>query len=118
MTEAEWLAGTDPGPMLAFLGDKASERKLRLLAVACCRRVWPQLTGPFWREAVERSERFADRQAGPEGLATPRGWPTRGKPLRLCKQFRLNALWGRVEGFAGLVQNWPFLGNSCTFRVN
>jgi hypothetical protein len=70
VTEAEWLAGTDPGPMLAFLGDKASERKLRLLAVACCRRVWPQLTGPFWREAVERSERFADRQAGPEGLAT------------------------------------------------
>jgi hypothetical protein len=23
MTEAEWLACTDPGPMLAFLADKA-----------------------------------------------------------------------------------------------
>ncbi|HXG08318.1 MAG TPA: hypothetical protein VNK04_00865 [Gemmataceae bacterium] len=39
MTEAEWLACTDPQPMLEFLRDKASVRKLWLYAAACCRRL-------------------------------------------------------------------------------
>jgi hypothetical protein len=37
MSEAEWLALEDPTPMLEYLRDKASERKLRLIAVAVCR---------------------------------------------------------------------------------
>jgi hypothetical protein len=60
MTEAEWLACTDPTPMLEFLGDRASSRKLRLFAVACCRRIWPLITEAHCREAVEIAERFAD----------------------------------------------------------
>jgi hypothetical protein len=33
MTEVEWIGATDPTPMVEFLlRDKASDRKLRLLA--------------------------------------------------------------------------------------
>jgi hypothetical protein len=64
MTEAEWQAATDPTPMILSLGDRVSERKLRLFAVACARTVWDRLAFDRMREAVDIGERFAD------GLAT------------------------------------------------
>ena len=60
MTEAEWLACTNPEPMFRFLGRKASDRKVRLFAVACCRRVWSSLEHEEFRDAVQKAESFAD----------------------------------------------------------
>src|SRR5262249_13854032 len=60
MTEAEWLAGTDPQKMLTFLRGEASERKLRLFAVACCRRIGRLLRSKALQMAVEVSEQRAD----------------------------------------------------------
>jgi hypothetical protein len=71
VTEQEWLACIDPQPMLNFLGGKASDRKLRLFAVACSRRVWP-LIDSLGRTAVEVAEAFADGLAGPEDLRAAR----------------------------------------------
>jgi hypothetical protein len=60
MTEAEWLACTDPTPMLNHLAGKVGERKARLLRVAAARLVWSEVTDPQLRAAVEVAERHAD----------------------------------------------------------
>src|SRR5437868_6381671 len=59
MTEAYWLTCNDPDTMLHFLAGQATNRRLRLYACACCRRIWPALTDPAHRRAAETAERRA-----------------------------------------------------------
>jgi hypothetical protein len=63
MTERKWLTCTEPQRMIDFIRNRASERKLRLFACACCRRVWHFLT-PEGRAGVQVAERYADGLAG------------------------------------------------------
>jgi hypothetical protein len=60
MTEAEWLVCTDPEPMLQHVRGEAGDRKVRLFAAACCRRVWASLEHEEFRDAVRKAESFAD----------------------------------------------------------
>jgi hypothetical protein len=74
MTEDEWDAATEPLRMLAFLraSGKASDRKLRLLAVACCRAAWRLFNAKAVRAAVETSERYADGEVTLDALEAAR----------------------------------------------
>jgi hypothetical protein len=64
VNEQEWLTCTDPGQMLEFLRDKASQRKLRLFACACCRRIWHLLPSEACKQAVRAAELYADGLIG------------------------------------------------------
>jgi hypothetical protein len=68
MNEADWLSSADPQAMLNFLqaSGKASDRKLRLWAAACCRRVWGGLDDQE-RKNIEMTERYADGAVSDDG---------------------------------------------------
>ena len=66
MDEANWLVCKDPKLMLDSLRGRASTRKLRLFAAACCRRVLHLVAKPSWgsediEQYVSALEHHADR---------------------------------------------------------
>src|SRR4051812_19755136 len=63
MTEIRWLQDASLGDRLGFLLGKASDRQLRLLLCACCRRIWPSMS-VVCCQTVETAERFSDGLVG------------------------------------------------------
>jgi len=70
--------------MLESLRGNASERKLRLFAAACCRRVWLR-TDPRLREAIRTAEEYADGEVRPSTLRNA---------LRYCGGGEPSLVWG------------------------
>jgi hypothetical protein len=62
MTEAEWQTSTDLFEMMRYVQLYCGTRKLRLLAVACCRCLGPLLRDPDLLEALDAAELYADGQ--------------------------------------------------------
>jgi hypothetical protein len=69
VNESDWLSSEDPTPLAEHLRNRGSNRKRRLFACACVRRVWRHLGEERSHRAVEVAERYADRQAGKSDLA-------------------------------------------------
>jgi len=89
VTEADWLACTDPQWMLNRLHGRASDRKFRLFAVACCTRLWHWFEDERSRQAVLAAERFADGRCSAADLAGARevAWAAvRGKGWHLARE--------------------------------
>src|SRR5439155_2622545 len=91
LTEADWWRYADPEPMLAFLADRLTDRKLRLYFCAWAGEVWHRMNDERSKTAVETAELFADRagrrghagrrraRAGRAGRPAPRRQRCRGR---------------------------------------
>jgi hypothetical protein len=60
VTAADWQSCYYPQPLLRFLHDKGTNRKWRLFAVACCRRIDRLIIDERSRRAVEVAAQYAD----------------------------------------------------------
>src|SRR3954471_1018662 len=95
MTEAEWLASEEPDDMVKVVGGRASDRALRLFAVASCRWAWDYFT-PEERQLVQTVEECIDAPLGEVGMGlaarTPITGPITGEKL-LVRDLALDDAW-------------------------
>jgi hypothetical protein len=113
MTEQEWHTSQEPEAMLKGLHGISSlagispiggkiQRKLRLFAVACVRRLWPLLQFGRSRSAVELSELFADgivdkgqlERVEAAALADASTWKREWGDIGLARKQAMWAAWG------------------------
>jgi hypothetical protein len=83
MTHPSWLSGDDPRRLMreAWHRFHAEERKLRLFAVACCRRIAHLIPDGLCKAALETSARYAEGAATQDELAgaAEAGWNDPGR---------------------------------------
>jgi hypothetical protein len=75
MTEAEWVKVIVPRSMLEWIHRRATDRKMRLFACACARRIWAaveECRGSAIFSEVTLAEAFADGKATLRKMATAR----------------------------------------------
>src|SRR5262245_45258313 len=107
MTWRDWHEQSDPDTMLQMLRGRISERKARLFAVACCRRVLHLLRETNSRRAVEVAERYADGEVSRSQLVKARTavYPvTRGADLARRVSHRLIEVAQQVWWQAAVLQ--------------
>lgn len=84
MVEADWLEDA-PQKLLHYIAPRSTERKLRLLSVACLRHLWHALPADVCREAVELGEMLADGAADPLALHAVRERLQEGKDQAVAR---------------------------------
>jgi hypothetical protein len=97
MTELEWLTSVTALPMLEYLRGKVSDRKLRLIACACCRRVWDCFKEEKVPSEVALSERYAECQASKRELKAARS--------RLGARGGYSAAWAASNALGAILDN-------------
>jgi len=82
MAEVAWFRSGDPQIIVAYIRNKASDRKLRLFSCAYCRTIWDLLRDHCFRDVVEAAEKYADGLISKKELANVRN-PTKAALDRL-----------------------------------
>jgi hypothetical protein len=100
MTEADWLTCTRPGLMLRGVPGALSDRKLRLLACGCCRRIPGFVNSEPDMQGLELTERDVDGQASEEEFAElgEDGWD-----IRWYRRDGVDALNRALESYWGSI---------------
>src|SRR5262249_5018940 len=93
VTESEWLASQHPEPMLEFLRGRASDRKLRLFALACCYAIKRLIVNPAALDAIAFVERHVER-----GVVRRKGRPSVERAARNAHREDYNKMFSFPEG--------------------
>jgi len=68
VTEPDWLAATDPTPLIAYVRGRATGRQLAMAAIALCRSDRDLMRPGYSRDGVVWSERVMDGEIAPDDL--------------------------------------------------
>ncbi len=105
MTEAEWLACSDPRPLIGFLRHRLSHRKGRLFAAACCRLVSHLFSDDRSILAVAVAERYADGLASDDERAG--AWAGIDEGTSLSDRLRDSSWWADSAAESAVMGSYP-----------